>query len=116
MGSVPEGSHDQAKRIVGKALRSRNNYRYDNALRELIELCAGEIAEGLTEGGGALTLSTPQHKNAIAAQLAYATVQWVVGTARDNRPTDLPNYVRVCAVQVARETRAAERKEASHET
>jgi hypothetical protein len=50
MGSVPEGKHAQAVRIVGKALRRRSQEKYDTAVRELIELCAAEIAEWLREG------------------------------------------------------------------
>jgi hypothetical protein len=106
--SVPEGKHAQAVKIVGKALRSRSGEKYDDAVRELIELCAEEIAEGLTEGGGALTLSTAQHIVGITRQLAYASAGKVVGTARESRPTDLPQYVRTCAAEVARETRAAQ--------
>ncbi len=83
MGSVAEDKHTQAKKIVGKALRYRNNDRYDSAVRELIELCADEIAEGLTDGGGALTLSTLQHTTGLIHRLAYTTALKVVGTARE---------------------------------
>jgi hypothetical protein len=58
------------EKIISKALLSRSEEKYAAAVRELIELCADEIAEGLTEGGGALTLSTPQDKASTTRQLA----------------------------------------------
>ena len=58
------------EKIFSKALLSRSEEKYSAAVRELIELCADEITEGLTEGGGALTLSTPQDGASTTRQLA----------------------------------------------
>jgi hypothetical protein len=109
MGSVAEDKHAQATRIVGKALRSRDkDRRYDDAVRELIELCADDIAEGLREGGGALALNTPQHTAGIIRELFYTSALRVINTAQIRRPANLPGYARACAAEVARQKRAAQ--------
>jgi hypothetical protein len=109
MGSVAEDKHAQATRFVGKARRSRGkDKRYDDAVRELIKLCADDIAEGLREGGGALALNTPQHTAGIIRELSYTSALRVIDTAQKRRPANLPRYARACAAEVARETRAAQ--------
>ena len=40
------------EKIISKALLSRSEEKYAAAVRELIELCADEIAEGLTDERG----------------------------------------------------------------
>ncbi len=82
MGNVAKNRHDQAVKIVSKALRSSKDKR-DDALRELIEFCADEIAKGLNEGGILLAFSAPQHKANIARALAYRSAERVIGTAKE---------------------------------
>jgi hypothetical protein len=110
MGRVPESKHAQIAEIVGKADRSPTNEKRDDAVRELIELCAQEIAEGLTKGGGTLSFGPPQAKLqaeiAATRRLAFKSAWRVVSTARDKRPANLPKYVQECAAEVARQDRA----------
>ena len=85
MGNVAKNRHDQAVKIVSKALRSSKDKR-DDALRELIEFCADGIAKGLNEGGILLAFSAPQHKADIARALAYRSAERVIGTAKEKAP------------------------------
>jgi hypothetical protein len=48
MGSAVVNKHDKGARIIGKTLLSGDDRR-DDAVRELIDLCADEIAKGLNE-------------------------------------------------------------------
>jgi hypothetical protein len=110
MGSVANEKHAAARPLVRQWLLCRSDKRRDELVRELAALCAGEIFEGLRDGGGVWEWNERRRMDATLRHIALAGVQRALDTLADTRPSDFPKHIRACTAEVT--VRARERQEA----
>jgi len=85
MGSAAEGKHRTALELRRRWHLRKDDEGRDKILRELMELCATEICDGLREGGGILAWSTQEHTTVAIHHVVYEGVQKALYTAADAR-------------------------------
>jgi len=75
MGSAAEGKHRTALELRRRWHLRKDDEGRDKILRELMELCATEISDGLREGGGILAWSTQEHTTDAIRYVAFGGAQ-----------------------------------------